>query len=291
MDVAIGLPNTVPGTRGEQLLDFARRGEAAGFSSLGTLDRLVYPGLEPLAALAAAGAVTDRIPLRTTVLLAPYRLNGPLLAKEAASVHVLSGGRLTLGLGLGWREDDYEASGISFSERGRRLDEMLEEIKLVWSGHEYGFAGGIGPDVSSDPPELLLGGRVDASFKRAARHGIGWILGGGTPDALADGKAKMEAAWREEGREGEPYIGTLAYFSLGDTAEQDAEAYLGHYYAARGEDFARMVIESAAKDAHTVRSYVKAYSEAGCDELFLFSCSSDPEQVDLLADAALRQPA
>jgi alkanesulfonate monooxygenase SsuD/methylene tetrahydromethanopterin reductase-like flavin-dependent oxidoreductase (luciferase family) len=291
MDIAIGLPNTVPGTQREQLLEFARRAESAGFSSLGTLDRLVYPGLEPLTALAAAGVVTDRIPLRTTVLLAPYRLNAALLAKEAASVHVLSGGRLTLGLGLGWREDDYQASGIEFSERGRRLDEMLAEIERVWSGHEYGFAGGIGPDVSSDPPKLLLGGTADASFRRAARYGIGWILGGGTPDKLIEGKEKTEAAWQAEGREGEPYIGTLAYFSLGDRAQEDAESYLGHYYAARGEDFANMVIGSAATDADTVRGYVQAFSEAGCDELFLFPCSSDPEQVDLLAEAALRQPA
>jgi alkanesulfonate monooxygenase SsuD/methylene tetrahydromethanopterin reductase-like flavin-dependent oxidoreductase (luciferase family) len=291
MDVAIGLPNTVPGTEREQLLEFARRGEAAGFSSLGTLDRLIYPGLEPLATLAAAGAVTERIPLRTTVLLAPYRLNPALLAKEAASVHVLSGGRLTLGLGLGWREDDYRASGIDFSERGRRLDEMLVEIERVWSGQEYGFAGGIGPDVSSNPPNLLLGGTAEASFRRAARYGIGWILGGGTPDQVTEGKEKTEAAWQAEGREGQPYIATLAYFSLGDRAQEDAESYLGHYYAARGEDFAKTVTDSAATDADTVQSYIKAFTAAGCDELFLFPCSADPEQVDLLAEAALRQPA
>ena len=73
-----------------------------------------------------------------------------------------------LGLGLGWREDDYEASGMDYSERGRKLDEMLEELERAWSGHEYGFAGGIGPDVSDDPPELLLGGTVDAPVERAA---------------------------------------------------------------------------------------------------------------------------
>jgi alkanesulfonate monooxygenase SsuD/methylene tetrahydromethanopterin reductase-like flavin-dependent oxidoreductase (luciferase family) len=291
MDVAIGLPNTVPGTERDQLLEFARRGESAGFTSLGTLDRLVYPGLEPLATLGAVAAVTERIQLRTTVLLAPYRLNAALLAKEAASVHVLSGGRLTLGLGLGWREDDYEASGSSFSERGRKLDEMLAEIERVWSGHEYGFAGGIGPDVTPDPPKLLLGGTADASYRRAARYGIGWILGGGTPDKLREGKERTEAAWREEGREGEPYIATLAYFSLGDRAEENAREYLHHYYSARGEDFAQTVISSAATDAHTVRSYIEAFADAGCDEFFLFPCSPDPEQVDLLAEAALRQPA
>lgn len=287
MEVGIGLPNTIPGVEGKELTEYARRAEAAGFASLGTLDRLIYAGLEPLVALAAAAAVTERIPLRTTVLLAPYRANAALLAKEAASVHVLSGGRLTLGLGLGWREDDYEASGVAYSARGRKLDEMLEEIERAWSGHEYGFAGGIGPDVSGDPPKLWLGGSVEASFKRAARHGIGWILGGGTPDQLADGKAKVAQAWSEAGREGEPFIGALAYFSLGERAEEDARSYLGHYYAARGEEVANAIIDSAAKDTDTVRAYKQAFAEAGCDELLLFPCSSDPAQADLLGEAAL----
>jgi alkanesulfonate monooxygenase SsuD/methylene tetrahydromethanopterin reductase-like flavin-dependent oxidoreductase (luciferase family) len=287
MDVGIGLPSTAPGVKGDQLVEFARRGEVKGFASLNTLDRLIYPGLEPLVALSAAAAITERIALRTTVLLAPYRANGALLAKEAASVHVVSGGRLTLGLGLGWREDDYEASGVPWSERGRRLDDMLAEIERVWSGHEYGLAGGIGPDVSSHPPKLLLGGSVDASFKRAARYGIGWIQGGGTADQFADRKAKLEAAWKEAGREGEPFAAALTYFSLGGNAEQDAKAYLGRYYAARGEEAANQTVASAAKDADAVRSYIQAFADAGCDELLFFPCSADPDQVDRLADAAL----
>jgi len=277
----------VPGARGKQILEFARRAEGAGFASLATVDRLIYPGLEPLVTLAGCAGVTERIPLRSTVVLAPYRLNGALLAKEAASVHVLSGGRLTLGLGLGWREDDYEASGISFSERGRKLEEMLAEIERVWSGHEYGFAGGIGPDVTDNPPDIMLGGNVDVAFKRAARYGKGWILGGGTPDAFADGRQKLEAAWREAGRDGEPLGMALVYFSLGESAEEDARSYLGHYYAAMGEETANQIVASTAKDADTVRSYIQAFSEAGCDELLMFPCSADPKQVDLLAEAAL----
>jgi alkanesulfonate monooxygenase SsuD/methylene tetrahydromethanopterin reductase-like flavin-dependent oxidoreductase (luciferase family) len=287
MDVGIGLPSTIPGARGDQVLEFARRGEGAGFASLGTVDRLIYPGLEPLVTLAGAAAVTERVPLRTTVLLAPYRLNGALIAKEAASVHVLSGGRLSLGLGLGWRPDDYEASGIPFSERGRKFDEMLEEIERVWSGHEYGVAGGIGPDVTDDPPAILLGGNVDVAFQRAARYGRGWILGGGTPEQLTDGKQKLEAAWKEAGRDGEPVTMALAYFSLGDSAEEDARSYLGHYYEAMGEEMANQIIASAATDADTVRGYIQAFTEAGCDELLLFPCSADPKQVDLLAESAL----
>lgn len=85
MDIAIGLPNAVPGTPGEQLAEWARRAEARGFSGLGTIDRIAYPNLEPLTSLA--------------------------LAKQVATVHKISEGRMTLGIGLGGREDDYEVAG------------------------------------------------------------------------------------------------------------------------------------------------------------------------------------
>jgi alkanesulfonate monooxygenase SsuD/methylene tetrahydromethanopterin reductase-like flavin-dependent oxidoreductase (luciferase family) len=101
MDVGIGLPNAVPGTSREQLIEWARRADGRGFSSLGTIDRIVYDNYEPLIALAGAAAVTERIGLCTSVLLGPLRENAAELAKQALSVHALSGGRLTLGIGLG----------------------------------------------------------------------------------------------------------------------------------------------------------------------------------------------
>jgi alkanesulfonate monooxygenase SsuD/methylene tetrahydromethanopterin reductase-like flavin-dependent oxidoreductase (luciferase family) len=92
MKVGIGLPTAIPGVRPDQVLDWARRAEAADFSTLAALDRLVYPSWEPLVTLGAAAAVTERIGLMTAVLLLPYRQNAAVVAKEAATIHVLSGG-------------------------------------------------------------------------------------------------------------------------------------------------------------------------------------------------------
>ena len=278
MDVAIGLPNAVPGASGDQLTEWARRAEARGFSSLGTIDRVAYPNLEPLASLAAAAAVTERIGLATTVLLGPLRPNAVALAKQVASVHAVSGGRMTLGIGLGGREDDYEVAGVSMKTRGKELDAMLARMREVWGGDE------VGPETDTEP-RVLVGGGVAASFERAARFGNGWIASGAPPEQFAGWREEFEAAWSQAGREEPAQNAGLAYFSLGDRAEEDAKAYLTHYYAWLGEETANWIADSAAKDAETVQQYISAFDGAGCQELFLFPSSSDPQQVDLLADA------
>jgi alkanesulfonate monooxygenase SsuD/methylene tetrahydromethanopterin reductase-like flavin-dependent oxidoreductase (luciferase family) len=279
MEVGIALPNAIPGATGPQLTEWARRAEARGFSSLGTIDRVVYDNYEPLVGLAAAAAVTERIGLATTVLLAPLRANAVELAKQALSVHALSGGRLTLGLGLGAREDDYELSGVELKGRGRRLDEMLEAIRDVWAG------GQVGPRLAG-APRLILGGHAAASYARAARFGDGWIAAGSGPDQAREGIENARAAWAGAGRDGEPRTMALAYFSLGERAEEDVRANLMHYYAWLGEDIAGMIAAGAAKDADTVKQYLAVYEEAGCDELIFCPSAADPAQVDLLADAA-----
>jgi alkanesulfonate monooxygenase SsuD/methylene tetrahydromethanopterin reductase-like flavin-dependent oxidoreductase (luciferase family) len=284
MDVGIGLPSTIPGADRDQVLEWARRAEARGFSSLGTLDRIVYDNYEPLIALAAAAAVTERIRLATAILIAPNRANGALLAKQAASVDRLSNGRLVLGVAVGGREDDYDASGVPFHARGRSMERMLDQWQAIWAGESFGTAGAIGPRPPRGRPTLILGGTADVVFERAARYGDGWVMGGGAPDQFAEGAAKLRAAWEAAGREGSPRTMSLAYFSLGDRAEQAAEGYLRDYYAFLG-DSAGMVAGSAAKDAATVKQYVDGFSAAGCDELILFPCDPDPGQVDLLADA------
>jgi alkanesulfonate monooxygenase SsuD/methylene tetrahydromethanopterin reductase-like flavin-dependent oxidoreductase (luciferase family) len=286
MDVGIGLPSTIPGVGRDQVLEWARRAEARGFSSLGTIDRVVYDNFEPLIALAAAAAVTERIRLATTILIAPFR-TGAVVAKQAASVDRLSNGRLVLGVAVGGREDDFTASGVDFHTRGRRFGEMLAQWQAIWAGESFGTAGAIGPRPARERPELLLGGAADVVFERAATYGDGWIMGGGSPDQFREGADKLRHAWEAKGRQGSPRTMALGYFALGDRAEEAADRYLRDYYAFLGE-YAGMVADSAATDAATIRQYVEGFAAAGCDELILFPCDPDPAQVDLFADAITR---
>jgi alkanesulfonate monooxygenase SsuD/methylene tetrahydromethanopterin reductase-like flavin-dependent oxidoreductase (luciferase family) len=283
MDVGIGLPNAVRGVDRAGIVEWSRRADEVGFSSLGTIDRLVYSNYESLVALAAAAAVTERIRLATDILIAPLRSNTALLAKQAATIDALSGGRLTLGLAVGGRRDDFEVGGVDFGERGRIFDRQLDELTAVWRGER-----GVGPaPARNGRPTLLIGGSTRVAFKRAARHGDGWTLGGGAPDRFAQALEQLNVAWSEAGREGKPRTMALFYFSLGDDGQRAAMENLGHYYAFLG-DFADQIVAGAAKDADTVKQYLSAFEAAGCDEVICFPASADVGQVELLAEAALR---
>jgi alkanesulfonate monooxygenase SsuD/methylene tetrahydromethanopterin reductase-like flavin-dependent oxidoreductase (luciferase family) len=284
--IGIGLPTTIPGVTGRQVTDWARRADSAGFSSLGTIDRIVYPNYEPLVSLAAAAAVTERINLTPSILILPYRVSAAMVAKQAATLHDLSGGRLVLGVAVGGREDDYTAAGASFQDRGKRMDEMLDEIRRLWAGEERGFAGGVGPDVSGSPPPIIVGGQADVAFRRAARYGDGWMMGGAPPEMFPEAVEKLEAAWQAEGREGKPRKLALSYFSLDDDPEAQARETLGGYYEFLG-DFADMLIGWAATGEDEVKERVEGFRQAGCDELIMIPCSTDPGQVDRLAAAVL----
>src|SRR3954467_2741109 len=154
MDVGIGLPNAVRSVDRAGIVEWAIRAERAGFSPLGTIDRIVYPNYESLIALAAAAAVTERIRLLTDILIAPLRSNTALLAKQVATIDSLSEGRMVLGVGVGAREDDFAASGVDPSRRGRIFDEQLAEMTTIWAGER-----GIGPAPGHGArPQLLIGG-------------------------------------------------------------------------------------------------------------------------------------
>jgi alkanesulfonate monooxygenase SsuD/methylene tetrahydromethanopterin reductase-like flavin-dependent oxidoreductase (luciferase family) len=288
VDIGIGLPTTISGVAGATVLEWASRADAARFSTLGTIDRVVYGNYDAVPALAAAAAVTSTIRLTTAILISPYRGNGALLAKQLASVDQLSGGRLVVGIAVGGREDDYVATGSDFAGRGKAQDGLLAEMRAVWAGEPRGTAGAIGPvPVQPGGPPLLIGGTGAAAIRRTTTLGAGWIAGGGGPAMFADGVAQVRAAWTAAGREGAPRLVALGYYALGPDGQDAARRYLTDYYAFLGP-FADQVAAGALADPDAVRRTAGEFAEAGCDELILFPCSSDPDQVDRLADAAMR---
>src|ERR687891_1063083 len=141
MKIGIGLPAAVPGVDATTIGAWAAQAERAGFASVGVIDRLVYDNLEPLTALAAAATRTERVELLTTVLNVGWRANPVLLAKQMASVDLLSGGRLTAGLGLGSWPEDFAASDVPTSGGGARLRDTLAAMRHVWSGELSGQGG------------------------------------------------------------------------------------------------------------------------------------------------------
>ncbi len=168
MSVGLGLPIGDPA----QLLSWARRAEATPFTTVALLDRLVFGNPEPLITLATLAGATSRIRLQTEVLLAPLHRT-TLLAKQAATLDLLSGSRFTLGIGIGGRDDDYLAAGVDLRTRGRRLDRQLATMRRIWSGEPLSEdIGPIGPaPARPGGPEVLFGGFVPAVMERVARWG------------------------------------------------------------------------------------------------------------------------
>jgi alkanesulfonate monooxygenase SsuD/methylene tetrahydromethanopterin reductase-like flavin-dependent oxidoreductase (luciferase family) len=286
MKIGIGLPNVVPGTQGRELVHWARRAEKLGVDSLAVIDRVVYDSYEPLITLAMAAAVTERVELVTNVVIAPLR-GTHVLAKQAASLDRASGGRLTLGLALGARDDDFTACGLAPRDRGRMLEAQLTELRRIWNA--AGSAGGIGPmPATPSGPRLLIGGDARYAARRAAMHGDGWTMMVGSPEEFAAGVEATRRAWQAAGRDGEPRTMAVFYGAVGGEAVQLIDSAVGGYYAWLGPEIARYIVGSAARGAQAITERVVAFADAGADDVIVVPCSADPAQLEGLAGAALR---
>jgi probable F420-dependent oxidoreductase len=225
----IGLTNYGPGVTPRQVLDAAVAADDAGIDAVTLVDHAVlggdidaypygsFPGgpdapwLEPLTLLAAIAARTERVRLTTGILIAPLR-GAAVLAKTAATLDQLSGGRLDLGVGTGWLAKEYEAAGLSFEQRGRLLDDVLAACQALWRGGPTRFSS---PRLRFDdvwchptPAQpsgvpLWIGGALHArNVERIVRHGSGWIPSPtATLDDVRDGLAKLTRALSAAGRE------------------------------------------------------------------------------------------
>src|SRR6266702_429142 len=247
MDIGIGLPNTLT-VAGPVVVDWARRAEERGFSTVATIDRIVYPSYDSLTSLAVAAGATSRIGLFTDVLLTPL-YQPALLAKVTASLAAMSGDRLT----------------------------------RAWAGENVtGDDFPVAPTPPGNRVPVLIGGNTDASVRRAVAYGDGWTAGGGGPAMAAPMVEKVRQAWQEAGREGEPRIATLTYFGLGD--EKASKASLRRYYAFLG-DWVDAIVDSAVRGPQAAKDIARDFAGIGVTELVFVPTIASLDEIDRLADA------
>jgi alkanesulfonate monooxygenase SsuD/methylene tetrahydromethanopterin reductase-like flavin-dependent oxidoreductase (luciferase family) len=173
---------------------------------------------------------------------------------------------------------------VSHAQPPSTLDHQLERMRRVWSGDAAVPEAAIGPPpVQGGGPELLVAGHVPASFERVARFADGWIYGRSSPEEFGQLGAEADAAWTAAERAGLPRKVSQGYYALGPGARETADRYLLDYYAWLGE-VAGYIAADALTDADAVLAYLDGHAERSCDELILFPCSTDPDEVDRLLE-------
>ena len=194
MEFGILVPNYGKFASREAMARVSTAAEELGYDAIWVAERLLVPipanqgwsqinptAYEPLIALSYLAAITRRVKLGTNIVIAPFR-NPLVLARQAAALDQLSGGRLILGLGLGWMREEFEAVGIDMNERGRRTDEMIDLLRELWEKEKPSFSGRFTefPPIQFEPKPLQkkvliwIGGVGDAALRRVVRCGDGW---------------------------------------------------------------------------------------------------------------------
>jgi probable F420-dependent oxidoreductase len=275
------------------LLEAARAADELGIDQLALPDHLAIgprtdrypygrfplpreePWLEPLTALAAIAGATRRVRLATGVLIAPLR-PPLLLAKSAATLDVLSGGRLDLGVGVGWQEEEYAAAGVPWAERWRRLDDGLRACRALWRDAPASFRSS---SVSFDeiwclPRPLQPGGPPlwfgvalgPRNLARVAELGAGWMPMGSGPDAIRAGVAELRAAFARAGRDFAGFgVRAHAPIVVGPDRRPDLERSLGALpaLAEAGATVASFPLGAFAASRAEVRPFLERLAEAG----------------------------
>lgn len=284
MKIGIGLPNQVRNVHPETIPRWAAKAEEAGFSTLGTIGRYAYPGVSDTVALAAAAGATSTIGLLSHVLLAPI-WPAPLLAKELAGIDGVSGHRLTLGLGVGRRPDDFPVDGRGVQGRGKRMDDDLKIYRKIWNGEPVG--GGTNPAVPAGTREipLLFGGFSPTALARMAREGAGYIAASGPVSLVSPSIEAAKTAWKNAGRRGNPKIVVIGYFALGN--EEQGRAQVKDYYSFRGEEAATQMAAGVSGSPEALKETIHSYADVGIDEFILVATTEDIDEISRAAESVL----
>jgi alkanesulfonate monooxygenase SsuD/methylene tetrahydromethanopterin reductase-like flavin-dependent oxidoreductase (luciferase family) len=282
------MPNAMPfGLERSFFLDWVRLADQAGFDTLSTVDRPNYDMWDPLVSLAAAAAVTEQIRLATTTLPLPNR-NEVLVAKQAAVIDRLSGGRLTLGVSLGSRPDDYQVLGATLAHRVTRFRRQIARIRQVWvearqSDREHGV---LGPPPVQDPgPPIWIGALSERGRQRAVELADGFIFGGAArPSTIGPAVASMRPQAAEWGK-ADFSFNAVAYVAIGGEREfAEAVAHHERYYPVLP-----VPVEQAIHHGPIgkIKDIVAEYAACGLDLLVLLPEVRSLRQLELLSDHVL----
>ena len=289
MKIGLNLPVMVPGFDRDKILTWARRLDAGPFSSLAAGERITFPNPDILVTLSACAAVTERVRLVFSILVLP--MHQPVrVAKQIATLDVLSGGRVTLGVGVGGRDEDYVAVEAQRDRKlWTRMEESVSELRRLWSG-EKPFEAALRPveplPIQKGGPEILAGAMYPRSIRRAARwaDGISGFSFGPDRDEVGRQFEQARKAWREEGK-GEPRLVTSFWYALGPNARDQLDEYLLRYLNFLGDDNARKIAPTVTTtSADALRDAAKMAEDLGCDELLLVPTTSDPDDIDRVAE-------
>jgi alkanesulfonate monooxygenase SsuD/methylene tetrahydromethanopterin reductase-like flavin-dependent oxidoreductase (luciferase family) len=288
MKVGVWMPTAMPfGLERGFFLDWVRLADQAGFDTLSTLDRPNYDMWDPLTSLAAAAAVTERIRLATTTLPLPNR-NEVLVAKQAAVIDRVSGGRLTLGVSLGSRPDDYEVFGATLAHRVTRFRGQIATLRRVWaearqSDREHGV---LGPPPVQDPgPPVWIGALSERARQRAVELADGFIFGGAArPPTIRPAIQSTRPQVAERGKTHFSF-NAVAYVAIGGEREfSEAVAHHERYYPVLP-----VPVEQAIHHGPIgkIKDVVAEYAACGLDLLVLMPEVRSLRQLELLSEHVL----
>lgn len=292
MEIGVGLPTNLRGTNKDLVLEWAQLAEQAGFASLCMGERLTYAGYDWVLALTAAASVTSRIRLLANVIILPIHPVG-LVAKQSLSLDDFSGGRFSLGVGLGTPLDDYDVAPSPRAGRGARFEESLRTLRELFKGESLidGVRAIGPPPVRDGGPEILLGANGLKSLRRAGEFTDGAVTWSFSADPV---EARtmfdvVESSWKEAGRAGKPRLVCGCYYSAGPNAAADLEGYFRDYYP----NVLPGQVESLLAAVRTVtpeaiRSVVEEFEEIGCDEFIFVPVKPDMAHLEGLAEIVAR---
>jgi alkanesulfonate monooxygenase SsuD/methylene tetrahydromethanopterin reductase-like flavin-dependent oxidoreductase (luciferase family) len=288
MKIGMTLPTMVPGIGRREILEWSRRIDAGPYSTLAAGERITFPNQEILVSLAAAAALTERVRIAFTVVVLPLH-SAAVMAKQVATLDVLSGGRVSLAVGVGGREEDYRAVGASFEKRASRMASQVAAMRRMWAGEPpFDGAAPIGPPpVQPGGPEVLVGALAPDGIRRAARWADGLSGFSFAPDAseIATAFETARREWQAAGRAVLPRLVTSFWFALGAGGRDAMGLYVKRYLGVFGAAVAAGLAEQCrAVDARAFRGAVREIADTGADELILVPTTADPDEVERVAD-------